>query len=105
MRVLREWLHRIVGSLSRRRRDQELEQELRTHLELAAEQAQRRGETPQNAARTAGILSGRVAQTMEELRDQRGVPWLDDFARDVRHSTRALRRSPTFTTVALLTLT
>ena len=46
MRVLREWVHRVLGTLSRRRRDEELQQELRTHLQLAAEDAQRRGETP-----------------------------------------------------------
>lgn len=104
MPVLREWLHRLLGAVSRRRADQDLEQELRLHLQLSAEDAQRRGETPQNAARTAGIRSGGLAQTMDALRDQRGLPWLDDVTRDVRHSVRALRRSPTFTTVALLTL-
>jgi hypothetical protein len=36
MRVVREWLHRVVGTVRRRRRDEELEQELRSHLELAA---------------------------------------------------------------------
>jgi hypothetical protein len=41
---------------------------------------------------------------MEALRDQRGVPWLDDLTRDVRHGLRTLRRSPVFTAVALLTL-
>ena len=51
MGVLREWLHRVFGTvtLGGRRRDQELEQELRSHLELAAEDAQRRGETPAQA--------------------------------------------------------
>lgn len=104
MRVLREWLHRVFGTVSRRRRDEELEQELRSHLELAAEDAQRRGQTPRDAARAAGVRAGRVAQTMDELRDQRGLPWFDDMTRDVRHGLRMLRRTPGFTTVAVLTL-
>jgi hypothetical protein len=41
---------------------------------------------------------------LEALRDQRGLPWLDDLVSDVRHSVRALRRSPGFTAVALMTL-
>ena len=41
---------------------------------------------------------------MDALRDQRGLPWLDDLARDVRHGLRTLRRTPVFTAVALLTL-
>jgi hypothetical protein len=41
---------------------------------------------------------------MDALRDQRGLPWLDDLARDVSHGLRTLRRTPVFTAVALLTL-
>jgi putative ABC transport system permease protein len=41
---------------------------------------------------------------MEALREQRGLPWLDDLGRDLRHGLRALRSSPAFTAVALLTL-
>src|SRR5918994_5372616 len=104
MRVVREWLHRVVGTVSRGRRDEELEQELRSHLELAAEDAQRQGETPGDAKRMAGIRAGCLSQMMDELRDQRGLPWLDDATGDVRHGLRMLRRSPGFAAVAILSL-
>src|SRR5215211_1992270 len=104
MRVLREWLHRAFGTLNRHRRDRELEEELRLHLQLAAEDAQRRGEAPGDAVRAAGVRAGTVAHTMDELRDQRGLPWLEDVTRDVRHGLRMLRSTPGFTAIAVATL-
>jgi len=102
--TLREWIIRCWGTLSSRRRDAELEQELRLHLELAAEDERRRARSSDGAARAAVIRHGAVTQTMDTLRDQRGLPWLDDLARDLRHGLRGLRRSPMFATVVLLTL-
>src|SRR5262245_4157445 len=90
-------------SLVGRRGERELEQELRFHLELAEEEARRCGVSG-NAARLARVNAGGVPQAMESLRDQRGLPWVDDLIRDVRHGLRALRKNPTFTTVALVTL-
>ncbi len=104
MHTLREWMLRFWGTLTGRRRDRDLEEELRLHLELAAEEARRRGLSPDAAARATAIASGGHVHAMEALRDQRGVPWLDDLTRDVRHGLRTLRRSPVFTAVALLTL-
>jgi macrolide transport system ATP-binding/permease protein len=96
MASVREWVARLSGTLRGRRDDGDLEEELRSHLELAAEEPRRE----------AGPVAGGagVAQAMEALRDQRGLPWADDFARDVRHSARLLRRDPVFTAVAVLSL-
>jgi len=46
----------------------------------------------------------RFIRGLNALRDQRGLPWLDDLARDVPHALRTLRRTPVFTAVSLLTL-
>src|SRR6185436_4487006 len=104
MRVLREWIHRLRGTLLPSRAYPDLEEELRLHLALAAEDARRRGLDPADAERAARIEVGDASQAMDKLRDQRGLPWLDDLARDVSHGLRTLRRTPVFTVVALLTL-
>ena len=41
---------------------------------------------------------------MDALRDQRGVPWLDDLLRDLRYGLRVLNRQRMFAAVAVLTL-
>jgi predicted permease len=80
-----------------------LAQELRSHLELAAENARGR-RNADDAVRIARIAAGGVSQAMDALRDQRGVPWLDDVKRDVGYAVRGLARNPGFTAVAILTL-
>jgi putative ABC transport system permease protein len=104
MRTLREWIHRLCGSLLPRRRDPDLEQELRQHMEMATEDARRRGLNPAESARAARLKAGGASQAMDAVRDQRGLPWLDDLTRDLRHGVRVLGRSPVFTVVTLLTL-
>jgi len=104
MRTLREWGLRLWGTLTRRRTDCDLEQELRSHLELAADEARRTGTAPHEAPRVATIRFGAVSPSMEALRDRRGLPWLEDLAIDVRHGLRALRRTPVFAAITILTL-
>jgi predicted permease len=105
MGILREWIHRLRGTLLPGRRDADLEEELRLHLEMAAEEASRSGGlNSADSARAARLKVGGTSQALDNLRDQRGLPWLDDLTRDVRHGLRTLRRSPGFTAVALVTL-
>jgi predicted permease len=104
MATLREWVTRLWGTLRRSRRDAELEAELRLHLELAAADARRRASGSEDLVRAAAIRSGGLVQAMEAVRDQRGLPWLDDLGRDLRDGLRALRRNPLFASVAVVTL-
>jgi macrolide transport system ATP-binding/permease protein len=104
MAGLREWVSRLWGTLRRNRASGDLEDELRLHLELAAEDARRRGGSPERAARAARIRVGGMAQAMEALRDQRGIPWIENLARDLRYGFRMLAKNPCFTIVSVISL-
>jgi predicted permease len=102
--AFREWIHRLRGSLRPGRRDSDLTQELQLHLELAEEDARRRGLSAADARRMARLTAGGASEAMDALRDQRGLPLLDDLTRDVRYGLRALARTRGFTVVAVATL-
>src|SRR4030095_4467688 len=80
------------------------EEELRLHLDLVTEDARRRGNDPDEAVRIARIESGGGSRAMDAMRDQRGLPWLEDLARDLSYALRTLRRNPGFTATAMLSL-
>ena len=82
-----------------------MEEELALHLEMVADDWQRRGLTREEAIRQARLQAGGIAQAMEQRRDQRGLPWLEDLLQDARFGARMLRRAPLVTAVALVTLT
>ena len=100
----REWVSRLWATFRPTRSDRDLEDELTAHLELAADEERRRGNSEGSAVRTARLRAGGVAQAMEAQRDQRGLAWLENLARDVRFACRTLRKAPGFTAVAVLTL-
>ena len=104
MSVLRECWRRLWGALRRNPADHDLERELRFHLEQAEEELRGKGHLRAEAARMARARLGGVPQTMEALRDQRGLPWLDDLRIDLRIGMRGLARRPAFTATAALTL-
>ena len=105
MGVIREWCRRLWGTFRKTPEDAAMEEELALHLEMAADDWQRRGLTREEAIRQALLQAGGVAQAMEQRRDQRGLSWLADLLQDARFGARMLRRAPLVTAVALVTLT
>jgi predicted permease len=102
--AIREWMVRIGGSLRPGRRDADLEEELRLHLDMAVEDGRRRTGSAADGRRAAAVSAGGVAQAMDMLREQQGLPLLDTAGRDLRHAGRAIARNPGFTTIAVATL-
>ncbi len=104
MATLQEWLRRFWGTISGRRADADLEEELKLHLELTEEAARRQGNSAEEAVRQARLEMGGLTQAMDAVRDQRGWPWLADMIGDGRIALRMMRRTPIFSMVAVLSL-
>jgi predicted permease len=82
----------------------EMEEELREHLEQATALYIRRGMKPDEARLAARRELGHVGTLVEEAGDAWGARSLDDLRRDVRQALRSLARTPGFTLVVILTL-
>src|SRR6266568_2441139 len=101
MRTWRGWGKRLQAGISDETRDRQLGDELETIVDMHIDEYLRSGMTRDEARRKALIEVGGLEQVREAVRDDRGFPQLEGWARDAKYAVRTLLRTPGFSIVAI----
>src|SRR4051794_2211332 len=88
-----------------KKRDADLERELRSDLELEEEEHRDRGLSPKEAHHAALRAFGNPTVIREHTRAVWSWNWLESLVRDLRYGVRTLRRTPGFTAIAIVVMT
>jgi hypothetical protein len=102
--LIKDWLAVLWKRIRHFREDRDLEDELRAHLAMLAEDHLESGLPPIEARRRARLQFGNTQVVVERIRDQEFATVLEGWYRDFVFGLRALRRSPVFCLTAILTL-
>ncbi|MFZ1973107.1 MAG: ABC transporter permease [Candidatus Acidiferrales bacterium] len=98
---MRSWWR---ANLRRSRAENEMDSELRFHLEARAADLERNGVSRQEALRRARLEFGGVDKTKEECREVRGTHLVETLLQDWRYGLRTMLRAPGFTATAVIVL-
>ena len=102
--MLRRLRSRLRTLWNWKRRESDLREELRFHLETEEEERRDAGASLAGARRAARLDFGNPAVVAEDTRATWGWSWCGQLAQDVRYAVRTLTRSPAFTVTALISL-
>jgi len=95
---------RLARTFRSRKLDDDLDEELRFHLEARTAELAEGGLAPEEAAREARRRLGHALSLRESSRDVKLIPWLDSVGRDVRFGLRVLRKDALVTWAAIASL-
>jgi putative ABC transport system permease protein len=101
---MRMLLSRIRSLFQGRQLDDDLDADVRAHLDLLTADYVRGGMAPEQARLAARRAFGGVEQMKETYRDRRGLPWIEVLRQDVAYAGRQLRQRPGLAITAILTL-
>jgi predicted permease len=104
MRAVRRFLIRSIASITGRRDEQRLREELEEHLALQTAENVRAGLQPADARRQARLKLGAMEAIKDDYREEQGLPFLDVLHQDLRYAVRQVRRAPFVTAMATLSL-
>jgi len=102
--MLTELYHRISYLLGRRRFEDDLDDEVRFHLETRAEELAAKGMPASKARAQARREFGSTARMQEETRGAWQFHWAEDLIADLRYAVRGIRRNPGFAVTAITCL-
>jgi putative ABC transport system permease protein len=103
VRITEIW-RRIIFLLRRKRMDEELNEEMRLHVDMLAAKLRQKGVEANEATRIARQRFGNTTVIRETSRDSWGWRWLEELWQDLRFGLRMLARSPGFAAIVVLTL-